>query len=74
MVNPVYVLVPDKINVPEPDLVSFVPLTTLNIVLEPLLVIVAPSVAPLEAILTPRFAFNVTPSAKDNVAEFPICN
>ena len=57
-----------------PDLVSFVPLTTLNIVLEPLLVIVAPSLPPPEAILTPRFAFNVTPSPRDSVAEFPIFN
>jgi hypothetical protein len=66
--------VPDKVNVPDPCLVSFVPLTILNIVLEPLLVIVAPSSPPPEAKLIPRFAFNVTPSARDKVALFAMLN
>ena len=66
-------LAPDRVNVPAPDLVRAAPLITPNIVLVPLLVILA-YVTPPEAKLIPRFAFNVTPSASDNVIVFAMLN
>ena len=53
-------------------MVKAFPLITPNIVLVPLLVILA--IPPPEAKLIPRFAFNVTPSASDNVIVFAILN
>ena len=66
-------LAPDRVNVPAPDLVRAAPLITPNIVLVPLLVILA-YVTPPEAKLIPRFAFNITPSASDNVIVFAMLN
>ena len=64
-----YVLAPDKINVPVPDLVKPLPLIILAIVPVPLFVIVL-----VPAKLIPLFASMLIPLPRESVARFAILN